>query len=208
MKKISKIALSVAAIGLFIGGCAAMNSGGDISPDSLSLRKAPVHDENLKLQKVTYTKAAPGTAKTINRSYVNAPPLIPHSVVGLVPITKKNNACLGCHMPEVAKAMHATPIPKSHFMNFRPKYVLTKSGKLEVEGKVVARVNGGANDVYATPTHGKLYPGRYNCTQCHIVQSNAKPLVKNTFKPDFITTKELERSNLANTFDQGVDTTK
>ncbi len=207
MKKFSKIALSIASVGLIVAGCAA-TGGGDITPDSLSLRKAPVHDENIKIQKVNYIKAAPGQAKTFERSYVNAPPLIPHSVQGLVPITKKNNACLGCHMPEVAKSMHATPIPKSHFMNFRPTEVVAKNGKLIKKGRIVAKVNGGANDVYATPTHGKLYPGRYNCTQCHIAQSNAKPLVKNTFKPDFITTKEMERSNLANTFDQGVDTTK
>ena len=207
MKKTTKVLLSIAAIGLFAAGCAA-TTGGEISADSLSLRKAPVHTESvIKLQKVTYTKAAPGQAKTIERSYVNAPPLIPHSVEGLVPITKNNNACLGCHMPNVAKSMHATPIPKSHFIDFRPIEVIAKNGKLIKKGRVVAKVNGGANDVYAEHLN-KLYPGRYNCTQCHVPQTNAKPLVANKFKPDYTSSETIKRSNLANTFDQGVDTTK
>jgi len=205
MKKTTKILLSVATIGLFAVGCATTSA--TVSDESLSLRKAPVHTESvIKLQKVTYTKAAPGQAKTYERSYVNAPPLIPHSVEGLVPITKNNNACLGCHMPNVAKSMHATPIPKSHFIDFRPTEVI-KNGKLVKEGKVVAKVNGGANDVYAEHMN-KLYPGRYNCTQCHVVQANVKPLVGNNFKPDYINSLTTKRSNLANTFDQGVDTTK
>ncbi len=205
MKKTTKILLSVATIGLFAVGCATTSA--TVSDESLSLRKAPVHTESvIKLQKVTYTKAAPGQAKTYERSYVNAPPLIPHSVEGLVPITKNNNACLGCHMPSVAPSVHATPIPKSHFIDFRPTEVI-KNGKLVKEGKVVAKVNGGANDVYAEHMN-KLYPGRYNCTQCHVVQANVKPLVGNNFKPDYINSLTTKRSNLANTFDQGVDTTK
>ncbi len=208
MKKTTKVLLSIAAIGLFAAGCATTNGGGDISADSLSLRKAPVNtDSAIKLQKVTYTKAAPGQAKTIQRSYVNAPPLIPHSVKGLVPITKNNNACLGCHLPSVAKSVHATPIPKSHFIDFRPAVEIVKNGKLVKKGKIVAKVNGGANDVYAEHMN-KLYPGRYNCTQCHVVQANVKPLVGNNFKPDYINSLTTKRSNLANTFDQGVDTTK
>ncbi len=205
MKKTTKILLSVATIGLFAVGCATTSA--TVSDESLSLRKAPVHTESvIKLQKVTYTKAAPGQAKTYERSYVNAPPLIPHSVEGLVPITKNNNACLGCHMPSVAPSVHATPIPKSHFIDFRPTEVI-KNGKLVKEGKVVAKVNGGANDVYAEHMN-KLYPGRYNCTQCHVVQANVKPLVANKFKPDYTSSEATKRSNLANTFDQGVDTTK
>ncbi len=207
MKKITKLTLSIAAISLFAVGCATTTNGNQgVSGTSLSLRKTNVHNENaIKLQKVTYTKAAPGTAKTYERSFVNAPPLIPHSVVGLVPITKNNNACLGCHMPKVAKLMHATPIPESHFVNFRPVKVMVKDGKVIKEGKVIAKVNGGANEVFATKTK-KLYPGRYNCTQCHVPQSNAKPLVKNDFKPDYTSKKSMKKSNLVNTFDQGVNT--
>ena len=205
MKTITKIMLSVAAIGLFTVGCA--TTGGSVSDEDLSLRKAPVHNENAVVPpKVTYTKAAPGQAKTFERSYVNAPPLIPHSVKGLVPITKGNNACLGCHLPSVAKSMHATPIPKSHFTNFRPIKEMIKNGKVIKVGRVVAKVNGGANEVFENSTHGKLYAGRFNCTQCHVPQANVKPLVANKFKPDYTSGAAKKRSNLINVINQGVNT--
>lgn len=205
MKKMSKIALGVITVGVFVVGCAATN--GTVSDTSLSLRKSNVQTESgIKLNKVSYTKAAPGEAKKIERSYDNAPPLIPHSVEGLLPVTKNNNSCLGCHMPEVASSVHATPIPKSHFMNFRPTEVIAKNGKVIKKGDIVAKANNGANEVFATPTHGKLYAGRYNCSQCHVAQSNAKPLVKNTFKPDYMNKKQMHRSNLVKTYNQGVNT--
>ncbi len=207
MKKMSKIALSVMTVGVFVVGCATTN--GSVSDVSLSLRKSNVQTENsVVLNKVAYVKPAAGEAKTIQRSYDNAPPLIPHSVEGLVPITKNNNSCLGCHMPEVAASVHATPIPKSHFTNFRPTSISVKNGKVIKKGDVVARPNDGSNEVFATPTHGKLYAGRFNCTQCHVAQSNAKPLVGNTFKPDYMNKKQMNRSNLANTYDQGINTVK
>ncbi len=204
MKKITKIALSCGVIGLFSVGCVA-TTGGSVSDESLSLRKAPVHTEaSITPPKITYTKVAPGQAKTIERSYVNAPPLIPHSVKGLVPITKGNNACLGCHLPSVAASVHATPIPKSHFVSFRPKLVL-KNNKVIKEGDVVAKVNGGANEVFEDKLH-KLYPGRYNCTQCHVPQANVKPLVNNTFKPDYTSPQLQKKSDLINVINQGVNT--
>jgi cytochrome c-type protein NapB len=207
MKKMSKIALSIMTVGVFVVGCATTN--GSVSDESLSLRKANVQNESAVMpKKISYAKPAPGEAKTIERSYDNAPPLIPHSVEGLVPITRANNSCLGCHMPEVAPSVHATAIPKSHFTNFRPTEIIAKDGKLIKKGKVVAKPNGGANEVFATPTHGKLYAGRFNCTQCHITQSNAKPLVGNTFKPDYMNKKQMNQSNFVNTYDQGINTIK
>jgi len=207
MKKINTITMSLIAFGLLAAGCATSN--GFISANSLSLRKVNVQNENsIKLQKINYNKVPPGSAKPIERSFNNAPPLIPHSVAGLVPITKGNNACLGCHMSEVAKSVHATPIPKSHFTNFRPLESIAKSGQVVKKGKIVARPNKGGNNVYVNSTHGKLYAGRYNCTQCHIPQSNAKPLVRNTFKPDYSNKRQMKRSNLINTYDQGVNTVK
>jgi cytochrome c-type protein NapB len=207
MKTISKIALSVAAVGLFVAGCAM--TGSTVSDESLSLRKANVQNENsVNPKKVEYTKAAPGEAKVIERSFDNAPPLIPHSVKGLVPVTLHNNTCLGCHLPSVASSVGATAIPKSHFINFRPTKIFVKNGKLIKDGKVVAKPNNGSNEVFATSTHGKLYAGRYNCTQCHISQSTAKPLVKNTFTPGYRSKKDMQKSSLINNYDEGVNTVK
>jgi cytochrome c-type protein NapB len=152
--------------------------------------------------KIEYNRPAPGAAKRFARSYVNAPPLIPHSVEGLLPITAKNNACLGCHMPEVAKSMGATPIPESHFVDFRPTTKLDKNGQLIKDGKKVKNTS----DVKIAKFKKlkKLNPARYNCSQCHVPQANVKPLVGNTFQPDFINKKQMESSNLIQVIDEGV----
>jgi len=152
--------------------------------------------------KIQYDRPAPGAAKRFARSYVNAPPLIPHSVKGLLPITAKNNACLGCHMPNVAKSMGATPIPESHFVDFRPSTKLDKNGQLIKDGKKVANTS----DIKIAKFRKmkKLNPARYNCSQCHVPQANVKPLVGNTFKPDFISKKQMESSNLIQVIDEGV----
>jgi len=205
MKKISTITMSLVALGLFAAGCAVSNSS--VSDESLSLRKTYVQHENtIKLQKVEYSKAAPGEAKVIDRSFDNAPPMIPHSVDGLVPVTMNNNSCLGCHMPEVAKSVNATAIPISHFTNFRPTEIVAHNGKVVKVGKIATKIQG--NTVYATPTHGKLYAGRYNCTQCHVVQSNAKLLVKNTFTPGYRSKDGMKKSSLIDNFNEGVKTVK
>jgi len=99
-----------------------------------------------------------------------------------LPITKNNNACLGCHMPEVAKSMGATPIPPSHFTNFRPETKL-QNGKVVKDGKVVKNTTDLKIAKFKKLNH--LYQGRFNCSQCHAPQANVKPLVANKFTPEY-----------------------
>jgi len=167
----------------------------------LGLRKGQLQGSDV-VPKVDYKRPAPGAAKRFARSYVNAPPLIPHSVEGLLPITAANNACLGCHMPDVAKSVGATPIPESHFVDFRPTTKLGKNGQLIKDGKKVKNTS----DVKIAKFKKlkKLNPARYNCSQCHVPQANVKPLVGNTFQPDFINKKQMESSNLIDVIDEGV----
>ena len=178
-------------------------SGGTITSEDLSLRKANIFKESaVKPAPVKYTDAAPGTAKRFDRSYENAPPLIPHSVDGLLPITKNNNACLGCHMPNVAKSMGATPIPETHFINYRPQTKLAKDGSIVKEGKKIKNTS----DIKTVAHKQKgLYQGRFNCSQCHVPQANVKPLVKNNFKPEFSSDALKKKSNLLDVINQGVD---
>jgi len=143
--------------------------------EELGLRKENLYNENTVPVEAKYTTAAPGTAKTFERSYMNAPPLIPHSIEGLVPITKNNNACLGCHLPSVAPSVGATPIPPTHFMDFRTHKKLNH-----------------------------LAEQRYNCTQCHVPQANVQPLVKNIFKPDWTNPELKKKSNLIDVLNEGV----
>jgi len=173
-----------------------------VSEEELGLRKTTLFDEKVAPPAVEFSKAAPGTSKKIERSYVNAPPLIPHSVEGLLPITAASNQCLGCHMPDVAKSVNATPIPESHFTDFRPKTTLDKKGHMVKDGKVVNNTS----DVKIAKFRKmkKLNPARYNCSQCHVPQANIKPLVENTFKPDFSDPALKGKSNLIKVIDEGV----
>jgi cytochrome c-type protein NapB len=50
-----------------------------------------------------------------------------------------------------------------------------------------------------------LYQGRFNCSQCHAPQANVKPLVENSFTPDFKDDKLKGKSNLVDVINEGVD---
>ncbi len=170
-----KILIAAATFTALIAtGCAVSN--GSISEESLGLRKTNLYTEdNVVPDQTSYSKAAPGESKPVNRAFENAPPMIPHDVEGMLPITRDNNSCLGCHSPEVAKAVGALPVPKSHLFDMRTQTVL------------------------ATVSNA-----RFNCSQCHAPQSNLKPLVKNEFQPEFRTKNGNKRSNLLDTLNEGV----
>ncbi len=68
-------------------------------------------------------------------------------------ITKKHNKCLSCHSWKNYKRMNATKISQTHFESR--------------DGLVLANVSA----------------RRYFCVQCHVPQTNAKPLVENEFQP-------------------------
>jgi cytochrome c-type protein NapB len=182
----------------------------DDSEKALGLRKTDLYSEGAETVsiKADYSRPAPGASKKFDRAYMNAPPMIPHSVDGLLPITQANNACLGCHMPDVAKGVNATPIPPSHFTDYRPTTVL-KNGELLKEGKSVGikAELGNSSDIKVAKAKklDHLYQGRFNCSQCHAPQAKVEPLVKNTFKPDFKDAKFKSHSNLADAMNEGVD---
>lgn len=68
-------------------------------------------------------------------------------------ITARDNKCMDCHSWTRYKEMGATKISMTHFK--------------DRSGTDLANVS----------------PLRYFCTQCHVPQTEAKPLVKNDFKP-------------------------
>jgi len=203
VKKISIVTFSMVA--LISIGCASNSKL--VSENELGLRKTSLNDEaSVKPMEFSYSKDAPGTSKRFERAFVNAPPMIPHSVDGLLPITKDNNQCLSCHMPEVAKSMGATPIPPSHFINFRPDTKM-EGDKVVKEGKVIGKDLGNTSDIKLAKAKKlkTLYQGRFNCSQCHAPQANVKPLVKNNFTPDFKDAKLKNKSNLVDVINEGVD---
>jgi cytochrome c-type protein NapB len=67
-------------------------------------------------------------------------------------ITKNFNKCMDCHAWQRAKTTGATKVSVTHFRNR--------------EGQELDNIS----------------PRRYFCTQCHVPQTDAKPLVDNNFK--------------------------
>ncbi|MFC2750241.1 nitrate reductase cytochrome c-type subunit [uncultured Campylobacter sp.] len=135
-----------------------------------------IDEDDIKLADINWTKPAAGESKRYDRSFENAPPLIPHDLEGLIPITADNNMCVSCHMPEVAKDVGATPIPKSHLYSIRNKKDL----------------------------EGKLSDDRFNCTTCHVPQANVEAKFKNNFKPEYRDANSSQHSNLLDVLNEGV----
>jgi cytochrome c-type protein NapB len=180
----------------------------EVTEEVLGLRKTSLFDENVEPAKTDYKRASAGSSDRFERAYVNAPPMIPHDVEGLLPITKDNNQCLGCHMPAAAKGVGATAIPKSHFTNYRPDTVY-KDGELVKEGKVVGLKGdiGNVSDIKIAKAKSsdKLYQGRFNCSQCHAPQAKVDTAVANTFQSDGLTDKLKSSSNLVDKMNEGVN---
>jgi len=173
--KAKKMMSSFIAASLIISGLYAGNTS--IDEKQLGMRSADLYTEDTaKPDGTNYHTEAPGTSKKIPRAYTNAPPMIPHEIDSLGEIDKNNNACLGCHMPEVAPSVGATSIPKSHFTSFRPAVESDEDDNFKSE----------SNDVIIKKDlHGQLWQGRYNCTQCHAPQTQGKLRVESSFKPDY-----------------------
>ncbi len=179
----------------------------EVTEEALGLRKTNLYAEESETVgvKADYNRPAPGSSTKFERAFVNAPPMIPHSVEGLLPITQNNNQCLGCHMPETAKSVGATAIPESHFTNYRPTTVY-KNGKVVKEGKELAASNTSDVLLAKAKKSNKLYQGRFNCSQCHAPQAKIDTVVGNTFTPDFGEGNELKaHSSLADAMNEGVE---
>jgi cytochrome c-type protein NapB len=162
-------------IGLAANGAFADKKGK--SEEEIGIRKEKLTDETKeKPDHGEYSKTAPGASKPLGRAFENSPPLIPHDLTGMLPLQETNNACLGCHMPEHAAALGATPLPKSHFFDI-------DTGK---------------------DLQGKLDGKRYFCMQCHVPQVDIPEPIKNTFKADFRSKKAKTGSNLLDTLNEGV----
>ena len=148
-----------------------------ISDQELGLRKQSVFDEKgVAPAEGKYTAKAPGESSRIERSFENSPPLIPHDITGLVPITADYNSCAGCHMPDMAEGSRAVAIPRSHFMELA-------TGKVH---------------------KGELQGTRYSCMLCHVPQAELSAAVENTFKEEFSSERSKYNSNLADTLNEGV----
>ncbi len=157
--------------------------------------EALLQDETDVGEMVNYSDVAENKSKSLDRSFENAPPLIPHTVKGMMVITKEHNLCLKCHMPDKAKAEGATPMSPTHFTDYRPQ-IVEKDGVYEVKAK--------ENEIVSASTDKKVNMAQYNCNQCHVPQAKTTVKIKNTFKPVFRNSRNKNSSNLKDNISEGV----
>ena len=101
-----------------------------------------------------YLGGKPGGQENVARTFNSQPPVIPHAVENFDEITLEENQCLSCHSATNYQKKEAPKIGDSHVRDREVK-VLAETSAL-----------------------------RHNCTQCHVPQVDAPPLVENDFKGD------------------------
>ena len=198
--KLSKITLIAATVTtLLVVGCTANKM---VSEESLGLRTTNLYTEKTTTaDKTMYSKTAAGASKKIERAFENAPPMIPHDIDGMLPITIDNNQCKTCHVDSAPYDKTIPAAPKSHYTDYRPATALSADGKITKEGKTV--VNTSDFKTVAKPLE-TLSGTRFNCSQCHTAQSNSKMVPKNTFQGEFRTSGLNSKSNLSDSINEGV----
>jgi len=184
------------------------NNQKSVSEASMGLRKTDLYSEDTTTgTQADYDRPSPGASTKFERAFKDAPPMIPHSVEGLLPITKMNNQCLGCHLPEIAPSVGSTPIPPTHFTNYRP-IVAMNDGYVVQDGQVMGYDIDNTSDIKLAKVRKSdtIYQGRFNCTQCHAPQSKTETDVANTFRPDFKgDAANKEHSSLVDVMNEGVE---
>ena len=214
----NKIIILSILMSVFLGSCSSKKLTNEVATHQVAQESGNVHDEQIEeiqfindsdigyrsedllnedfvIPSIDYSAGPAGTVGNWERSFENAPPMIPHTLVGFVPIKAGVTACLACHLPAVAAALKATSMPQSHFTDYRPQLV-EEAGLYKVdaaEGEVVSK-NLGANYNLA----------RYNCTQCHAAQANATVFIDNQFNPLFREEEGARKTNLSEVIEEGV----
>ena len=206
MKTISKITIGLITATLLFVGCnesatpaGSKGVGKTVTEESLGLRKTDLYSESTTEGDATrYGKSVAGSGHTIARAFQDAPPMIPHDVEGMLPITINDNQCVVCHDPMVAKDMGAVPYPSSHTTNFRPVSVAQSGANTS---------SANLSDVSIKNEH-KLVGARFNCTLCHAPQSDS-PAPKNNFEAVFTSENGASASSWSGTkLMEGIDTTQ
>ena len=197
--KLGKLALAITVATTILF---AANAPKTVTEDSLGLRKVDIYSEDKAAPAETkYGTSAPMSGYKIERAYQNAPPMIPHDVDGMLDITPQNNACIGCHDAAVAESMGATPIRKSHYINFRPK------NTLQDDGSFVKGVDNMKNETSIKPID-TISNARFNCNACHAPQSTGELAVENTFKSNFTRKDGKNKSTWDEVLTDDLDTLK
>ena len=200
MKAMSKITIGLVASALLMVGCTGESVKASpktkvavaqkITEESLGLRKTDLYTEDsTTASKTEYRTSQAMNSTKIKRAFQDAPPMIPHDTTGMLPIKVEDNRCVSCHMPDMAAGVGATPIPVSHFTDFRPRH--------KVENGTFKKVVDNYKNEVAIVQYDVLQGARYNCSQCHAPQSQGNLAVENTFEAAYTADDGAERSSWA-----------
>ena len=124
-----------------------------IPANDLGLQRGPVLEAAVP-PRLVVNETSPGEAPLPSKSWPGVAPVVPHAIADFVPITPKENACMGCHDIPSKEKGGPTPIPPSHRIDFR-----------NAPGVVSA----------------KVVDTRFVCVSCHVEGTAAKPLVRSDF---------------------------
>ena len=201
MKKVTKVVLGLTTTAtLFFVGCA-NDSAKLVTAEQLSYRNVSLNDESKVMTPVVkYSSAQPGSSKRIKRAFQDAPPMIPHSTEGMLPITQNNNQCITCHVDSAPYDKTIPSVPVSHFTNFRPSSKAIKG--VNTSSETLSNVS--------IKKINHLYQGRFNCSQCHAPQAqNVKLITANKFTPEYTSKDGAFKSSWDDKkFMEDIDTTK
>ena len=152
--KLSSVVAGVALVAVALGTAYAQKG---VADKDLGLSKTSVFDTPAP-KAYGYSESFPGASKKLPRAYLGAPPQIPHNIESFIPVTAKNNMCMGCHNrpDDIGKTAEGLPppMPKSHYTDQR-------HAPDKMQNKPVG--------------------ARYVCTQCHVPQAKVDVLVGNSF---------------------------
>ncbi len=146
----------LAALGL-IFGLTGPAFGEAIDELNMGLSKTSVFDTPTP-DAYEYSDTRPGKNEWLPRAWDGIPPQVPHRLETYLPIVAADNQCLDCHDT--------------------PKYI----GKPKNMDRTIKNKSPMSRAHYSSDDLDTLAGARFNCTQCHVPQSNAAPLVDNTFQ--------------------------
>jgi cytochrome c-type protein NapB len=180
---------------LILNGCKSEKETHWIEDENIDMsHELLMSDESLLTDMPEYSKIRGGESKILQRSFENAPPLIPHRVGGFLPIKVDDNKCLRCHMPDKAPEFKAIPLPKTHFTSYRPAVI-------EVDG--IYKFNEPTGEVFEIDLE-HFNNALFNCSQCHVPQAEVTVEIPNVFDPDYRSDDNRARSNLKDKMGEGV----
>lgn len=158
--------LTLAALAFTLLACSTTGPGKAAAPARPA--PPPVKDRDLGLSRTSVFEvpappawriedSQPGEKPLPARLSTELPPVIPHGIADILPITREANGCVDCHAAAGPKvAGEPTPLPRSHYVDYR-----------NAPEKVGEKVAG----------------ARWVCISCHVPRSDAPPAVGSTFRP-------------------------